>query len=208
MKIGIYGGSFDPVHLGHLWVAQGCAEQLALDEVLLIPAATSPLKPAGPVAGDAQRVEMLRLALGDASTAERPLLRIDQRELGRGGASYTLDTVIDLKRERPADTFFLLIGSDAFAAIRQWHRPAELLQEIMPAVFRRGGDPEIDWSVLTGLVDPPRIDQIRRYAVTLPMIEVSSSEIRTRVAQQRSIRYRVPAAVESFIRTQRLYHPR
>jgi len=205
MKVAIYGGSFDPVHWGHLWVAQGCGEQLDLDQVLFIPAATSPLKPGGAVASDAQRVMMLQLAIGSAASTDRPQLVIDQREIDRGGTSYTVDTVAELQRERPDDEFLLLVGSDAFADIRRWHRPAELLMRVTPVVFRRGGDPPIAWSVLDGLVSAERAEQIQAAAVTLPMIELSSSDLRQRVASGRSIRFLVPHAVAAFIHAESLY---
>ncbi len=205
MKVAIYGGSFDPVHWGHLWAAQGCGEQLGLDQVLFIPTATSPLKPGGAVASDSQRVMMLQLAIGGTGSSERPQLIIDQRELHRGGTSYTLDTVIDLQQERPGDEFFLLVGSDAFASIRLWHRPEELLARVTPVVFRRGGDPPVDWRVLDGLVSPQRAKQIEAAAVTLPLIELASSDIRQRIASGRSIRFLVPHAVAAFIRAESLY---
>ena len=205
MKVAIYGGSFDPVHWGHLWVAQGCGEQLDLDQVLFIPAATSPLKPGGAVASNAQRVMMLQLAIGGAASTERPQLVIDQREIDRGGTSYTFDTVAELQQERPDDEFLLLVGSDAFADIRRWHRSAELLMRVTPVVFRRGGDRPIDWSVLDGLVSAERAEQIQAAAVTLPMIELSSSDLRQRVASGRSIRFLVPNAVAAFIHAESLY---
>lgn len=207
MKVAIYGGSFDPVHWGHLWVAQGCGEQLDLDQVLFIPAATSPLKPGGAVASDSQRVTMLRLAMGGTGSSERPQLVIDEREIHRGGTSFTLDTVAELQRERPDDEFWLLVGSDAFADIQRWHRPEELLMRVTPVVFRRGGDPAVDWSVLDGLVSADRAEQIRAAAVTLPLIELSSSDIRQRVASGRSIRFLVPHAVAAFIHAESLYQP-
>ncbi len=205
MKVAIYGGSFDPVHWGHLWVAQACGEQLDLDQVLFVPAATSPLKPGGAVASSAQRLMMLQLAIGGMSSTDRPQLLIDQRELHRGGTSYTLDTVAELQRERPDDEFFLLIGSDAFAEIRHWHRPEELLQRVTPVVFHRGGGSPVDWSVLDSLVSPERAERIQAAAVTLPLIELSSSDIRQRVASGRSIRFLVPHAVAAFIQAESLY---
>lgn len=207
MRVGIYGGSFDPVHLGHLWVAQHCAEQLQLDQVIFIPAATSPLKPNGPVASNEDRLMMLRLALGGGQQAadHQATFVIDDRELRRGGKSFTIDTVAEIRHQRPEDTLMLLVGSDAFAAIGQWHRPAELLQAITPIVFRRGGDPPIDWSVLEALVSAPRSDEIQAASVTIPMIEVSSGEIRQRVANGRSIRWMVSASVAAYIRAQSLY---
>ena len=205
-RIAIYGGSFDPVHYGHLWVAENAREQLSLDRVIFVPAATSPLKPHGPVAGDAQRLAMLRLALAEAAdSTDLPSLIVDQRELLRGGTSFTIDTVEAIRADHPDDELYLLIGSDAFAAIRLWHRPAELLNQIVPIVFRRGGDPEIDWNVLDGIVSAARCEQIRRASVNLPMIELSSGEIRERVAAGRSIRFRVPREVERLIATESLY---
>jgi len=207
MRVAIYGGSFDPVHIGHLWVAQNCAEQLRLDEVIFMPAATSPLKPHGPVASNDDRLMMLRLTLGgsqqpaDGGTA----LLVDDRELRRGGKSFTIDTVEEMKRQRPDDELFLLVGSDAFAAIGQWHRPEDLLSAITPVVFRRGGDPPIDWSVLGELVPPSRIQEIEAASVSLPMIEISSGDIRRRVADGRSIRFLVSPSVAAFIRANSLY---
>lgn len=207
-RVAIYGGSFDPVHLGHLWVAQHALERLELDRVLFIPAATSPLKLHGPVAGDLDRERMLRLALAEAADGHhRPTMVVDDRELRRGGVSYTLDTVRQLRGELPAAELFLLVGSDAFASIRQWHRPTELLGLITPCVFRRGGDDEIDWRVLDGLVSPARIEEIRRAELRLPLIEISSGDIRSRVAQGREIRFLVPSAVRAYIGSRSLYQP-
>jgi nicotinate-nucleotide adenylyltransferase len=207
-RIAIYGGSFDPVHFGHLWAAQHALDLLRLDRVIFVPAATSPLKPHGPIASNAQREMMLRLALSGATGRDgHPTMVIDDRELRRGGTSYTIDTVQEIARERPDDELFLLIGSDAFAAIQEWHRPAELLEMITPIVFRRGGEPEIDWNVLTGLIPPKRAEQIRKCSIRLPLIEVSSSDIRERVAQGRGIRFLVPQAVHALIEAESLYQP-
>lgn len=207
-RVAIYGGSFDPVHFGHLWAAQNALELCHLDRVIFVPAATSPLKPHGPVASNAQREMMLRLALAGVMDREgRPSMVIDNRELRRGGISYTVDTVEEIARERPDDELFLLIGSDAFAAIRQWHRPADLLATITPIIFRRGGEPEIDWDVLDGLISSHRAEQIRKLGIRLPLIEVSSRDIRERVAQGRGIRFLVPHAVHALIDAESLYQP-
>lgn len=208
-RVAIYGGSFDPVHLGHLWVAEFASEQLSLDRVLFIPAAISPLKLRGPTATDQQRAEMLRLALADSpAVGGGTRLLVDGRELRRGGVSYTLDTVRELLQELPAVELYLLVGSDAFASIRQWHRPADLLELVTPSVFRRGGDPMIDWRVLNGIVSPTRIEQVRGAELRLPQIEISSADIRRRVSEGRSIRFLVPDAVRAYIASQGLYQPR
>lgn len=207
-RVAIYGGSFDPVHFGHLWAAQNALELCHLDRVIFVPAATSPLKPHGPVASNAQREMMLRLALsGVTDRAGRPSLVVDDRELRRGGISYTIDTVQEIGRERPDDELFLLIGSDAFADIREWHRPADLLEMITPIVFGRGGEPEINWHLLQGLISSDRAEQIRKLSIRLPMIEVSSRDIRDRVAKGREIRFLVPHAVHALIDAESLYQP-
>lgn len=207
-RIAIYGGSFDPVHFGHLWAAQNALDLLGLDRVIFVPAATSPLKPHGPVASNAQREMMLRLAVSGVTDRNGlPTMLIDDRELRRGGISYTIDTVQEIAQERPDDELFLLIGSDAFAAIQEWHRPAELLEMITPIVFRRGGEPEINWKVLTGLIPRNRVERIRKFSTRFPLIEVSSSDIRERVAQGRGIRFLVPQAVLALIEAESLYQP-
>ncbi|TWT82807.1 Nicotinate-nucleotide adenylyltransferase [Planctomycetes bacterium CA13] len=201
MKIGIFGGSFDPIHLGHLWIAESAIETLGLDQVRWIPAAKSPLKPHGPVASDQDRLEMVRLAI---SGAEKH--RLDDREIRRGEISYSVDTVADLQAEFPTDEFCLIIGSDSLALIHKWYQAKKLLERILPAVVQRGGEPDIDFSVLNGLVDPKRVKMIRDHVIKMPVIEISSSEIRERVAQGRSIRYRVPRSVEALLEARKIYH--
>ena len=202
MRIGVFGGSFDPVHLGHLWIAEAARETLALTELRWIPAAQSPLKSGGPTASGSQRMTMLQLALAGLEDTI-----VDDRELRRGDVSYTVDTISDLQRELPGAELVLIIGSDSLATMQQWHRAAQLLGMTTLAVVRRGGEPEPDFSVLQGLVDPERIDLFRRCIIPMPLIEISSSELRERVAQGRSIRFRTPRAVEAFIRAEELYRP-
>jgi nicotinate-nucleotide adenylyltransferase len=200
MRVAIYGGSFDPVHYGHLWMAELSREALGLDEVLFIPAATSPLKPHGPVASNEQRLAMLRLGLsGNAS------MKIDTREIDRGGTSYTIDTIWELKQERPQDEFFMLVGTDAFNSLDQWKSPQELLTLITPIVLSRGGDAEANWDLAESLVGAQRTEEIRRATVKIPVIEVSSGELRARVRDGRTIRYRLPHPVEAFIQAEGLY---
>ena len=200
MRVGIYGGSFDPIHLGHLWVAEAALESLALTEIRWIPAATSPLKPKGTVASDEDRLQMLRLALGGC-----PEHVIDDREIRRGEVSYTVDTVDQLQREHPEAETIMVIGSDSLAMLPRWHQPKRLLQMIIPAVVQRGGTDDIDFSVLDGLVDKERLEIFRQHVIKMPQIELSSSDLRARAAEGKSIRFRVPRAVEAFINAQSLY---
>lgn len=200
MRIGIFGGSFDPVHYGHLWIAEAALESLSLDEVRWIPAATSPLKPTGPTASEEDRLEMVRLAISGCQK-----FVVDDREIRRGEISYTVDTLAELKSEYPEAELFLIIGSDSLATIRQWQQPKRLLQLAVPAVVQRGGGAAIDFSVLSGLVDEQRMVEIREHVVPMPLIELSSRELRSRVQEGKSIRFRVPRPVESMIAAKGIY---
>lgn len=200
MRIGVFGGSFDPIHLGHLWIAEAACEVLSLSEIRWVPAAQSPLKPGGPVASDLQRLAMLQLALAGLEGHV-----IDQRELHRSGVSYTVDTIAEMRNELPNAEWLMIIGSDSLSTIRDWHQPQSLLEMVIPAVVQRGGQPKADFSVLSGLVSDERIELFRRHVIPMPLIEVSSSGLRQRVAEQKSIRFRTPRAVEAFIEAEKLY---
>ncbi len=200
MRIGIFGGSFDPVHVGHLWIAEAAIESLSLDHIRWIPASVSPLKPDGPKAPNDARLQMLRLAV---SGCENHI--IDDRELRRGDVSFSVDTVAEMQVEFPRAELFLVIGSDSLATIRQWHQPQRLLELALPAVVQRGGEPEIDLGVLEGLVDQPRLAEIRRHVISMSLIEISSRDMRARIAKGRPIRFRVPRAVEAFLEAEGLY---
>lgn len=200
MRLGIFGGSFDPVHIGHCWIAEAAIETLQLEAIHWIPAATSPLKLGGPYASAEDRLAMLHLALSGCARHV-----VDDREIRRGKLSYTVDTVAQIRAEIPDAEIVFVIGSDSFATIRQWHRAEELLRIAIPAVVQRGGQPEIDFSVLEGLVDRQRIELIRQHVIAMPVIELSSSELRSRLARNCSIRYRTPRAVEALIDAHQLY---
>jgi len=200
MRIGIFGGSFDPVHLGHLWIAEIALESLELDEVRWIPAAKSPLKPGGPVASEDDRVQMVRLAVAGCGQHI-----VDDCEIRRGEISYTVDTIVEMKTRFPDAEFLIIMGSDSLATIRKWHQPDRLLQLAIPAVVQRGGEPAIDFSVLDGLIDQEGIERISRHVIPMPLIELSSSDLRRRIADGRSIRFRVPRAVEAMIASKGLY---
>lgn len=199
MRLAIFGGSFDPVHLGHLWIAESSLEALALDRVLWIPAATSPLKPDGPLASSQARLDMVRLAI-----AGSPQHVVDDREITRGDISYTVDTLASIRAEHPDAEIFLLIGSDSLATLPRWKNPAQILELADLAVIQRAGEPPVDWSVLTEITSLPNPDR-RHQSVRIATIELSSSELRDRVQTGRSIRFRTPHAVEAYIRAHQLY---
>lgn len=199
-RIGVFGGSFDPVHWGHLLIAETARESLGLDHIRWIPASTSPLKRDGPVASDADRLAMLRLAIDDADGHV-----IDPCELERGEVSYTVDTLDDLRLRFPGAELFLIIGSDSLATWPRWHAPERIAELATVAVVRRGGEPPIDFSPMEGFATPERIDAAREHVIPMPTIELSSTELRTRLAGGRPIRFRTPPAVQRYIETGRLY---
>ena len=199
MRLGILGGSFDPVHYGHLLLAETCREQCRLDQVIFMPAAVPPHKTHA-MTPPAARVEMLELALGG-----HPAMRASTLEVDRGGVSFTVETLTVLQRDYPDARLFFLMGADSLADLPSWREPQQICQLAIPLVVRRAGAPEPDFGNLTGLVDPDRLDEIRQCQVEMPVIELSSTEIRRRIASEMSIRYRTPRAVEMYIRSTGLY---
>jgi nicotinate-nucleotide adenylyltransferase len=189
MKLGLFGGSFDPVHLGHLLVAQAAIEELGLDKLFFIPAAQSPFKPENQPAPAAIRLQLLRLAFAGKSNCE-----IDEQEIRRGGVSYTVDTLRDYAKKFPGAEIFYLIGADNAAKLNEWREPAELakLAEFV-AVPRPGGGPA---------VFPPPFHG--RMLKGFPF-DVSSSQIRARVKAGLPIEHLVPPFAAEAICAARLY---
>ena len=200
MRLGLFGGSFDPVHYGHLLLAECCREQCRLDQVWFLPAAVPPHKQDRRLTPAAPRVEMLQLAI-----AGHPALDVNRYEIDRGGVSYTVDTLRHFRGEDPSGELFLLLGADMLHDLPQWREAHEICQLAIPVVVRRPGVGEPDFTCLAGLVSPERIDLIRRHQVDMPQIDFSSTEIRRRAAAGLSIRYYTPRAVEKYIETHRIY---
>jgi nicotinate-nucleotide adenylyltransferase len=200
MRLGIYGGSFNPVHYGHLLLAESCREACALDQVWLVPAAVPPHKQGVVLAPGKARLEMLELAL-----AGNEQLRPSSLELDRGGVSYTVETLARIAAEQPSAELFLLMGADSLADLPTWREPARICSHSTPIVVRRTGSPEPDFRALSAIVSPERLAEIRRIQVEMPIIELSSTDLRQRAATGRSLRYRTPRAVEKYIETHQLY---
>lgn len=203
MRLGIFGGSFDPVHFGHLLLAESCLEQLRLDRVLFVPAGAPPHKQGHELTPAGQRLEMLALAI-----AGHPAFEVSPLEIDRGGVTYTVDTLEALRAERPADELFLLLGGDMFADLSNWRRPKRVVELALPAVVNRPGAPPLDFGLLAGLATPERRQAAEAAQVQMPLVGFSSSEIRLRVSEGRSIRFRTPRAVEKYIEVQGLYATR
>jgi len=200
MKLGIFGGSFDPIHYGHLLLAESAREQFALDQVWFIPAAVAPHKQGRTPTSAKQRIEMLELAI-----AGHEAFHISAIEIDRGGVSYTVDTLTAIHQQTPAAELFLLMGADSLADLLTWREPAKICELAWPIVSRRADAPEPDFSTLAPFVNPARLQMMEAMRLHMPIIQFSSTDLRTRTGEGRSLRYRMPRAVEQYIRAQRLY---
>lgn len=194
-RVGVLGGTFDPLHLGHLRVAEVARDELSLERVLFVPAANPPHKSEDGVTDASDRVAMLELALGAEDGFELSTIEID-----RGGPSYTIETLDELQRGRPETDYWFITGSDAFIEIRTWKDWEALLARYSFVVHGRPGAPLADASRAVPASRHERIVFSRR-----EMLNVSSTEIRRSVRDGHSIRFLVPDAVEDFVRRNRLY---
>lgn len=190
MRLGLFGGRFDPVHVGHLMVAQNALEVLGLDELWFIPAKTPPHKDAAATAE--ARYEMLLLA-----TNAHPRFRVSRLEIERTGASYTFDTVAEVRAQMPDAELFFITGVDAYAQIATWHRARELVSNVSMVALGRP-----DYSLEN--LDPYFRERVR--VLETPLWEVSSTDIRRRLARRESVRYLVPESVERYLAKNPLYH--
>ena len=190
-RFGFLGGSFDPVHLGHLFAAQDAFEYLALDRVTFVPAAQTPLKDHAPLASAAQRVAMLRAALADD-----PRFDISEVEIKRGGTSYTIDTARALREQHPHDALYWIIGADQATRLGSWHNIGELARLIEFIVLARPG-----FSLPQGGVP----DGVRLHPVSAHVFDVSASEIRARLGSGKPVEFFLPSGVADLISQQHLY---
>ena len=183
-RVGVFGGSFDPVHVGHLAIALAALESIPLDRVLFVPVRRSPLKERDPLASVADRVTMLQSAI-----AGEPRFSLSRVELDRDGVSYTVDTLEALRTE---GELFLILGSDALADLARWRAPDRIRELSTILVAARPGAPEPDPKHRAQAFDAPRLD-------------ISSRELRARAARGMSLRYLVPDAVWEHIKRRGLY---
>jgi nicotinate-nucleotide adenylyltransferase len=200
MRIGVFGGTFDPVHLGHLILAEHCREQARLDQVWFIPAARPPHKQDQPLTPFTHRVEMLNLAI-----AGQTAFRVDELEKTRPGPSYTADTLNELRRQHADIDPQLILGSDCLPDLAHWHDPARIVELAGLLLVPRPGWPLWPLEQLRAALVLPQHAVLHHQVIHLPQIGISSRDLRHRVVQGRSIRYLVPRAVECYIECHRLY---
>ncbi len=199
-RIGIFGGTFDPIHVGHLLLAELARERLRLDEVRFIPAATAPHKLEQKSSDGKQRLELVRLAIGG-----NPYFTADDRELRRSGVSFTVDTLTELRAELPEAELFFLMGGDSLAELHTWREPERICQLAFVAVLARGGHDNPDLQQLKRFLSPEQHADLASHLIPMPQLEISSSDIRQRVAAGRSVRYQLHPAVAAAIAASGLY---
>ncbi|MEX1098528.1 MAG: nicotinate-nucleotide adenylyltransferase [Planctomycetales bacterium] len=198
MRLGLLGGTFDPVHYGHLLLAEQCREQCALDEVWFLPSGSPPHKSGDGISPGKARAEMLEFAV-----AGRPEFRVDRMELDREGTTFTVDTLEELHRVDPSRELFFLIGADSLADLPSWRRPDRIAELATIVAVNRGDRPLPDPAALAATLGEPLAERIR--FVTMPGIDLSATDIRRRVRAGESIRFMTPRAVEAYIREHGLY---
>jgi nicotinate-nucleotide adenylyltransferase len=195
-RIGVFGGSFDPVHTGHLIMATELRFALKLDVVLFVPAGRPPHKPDMHITDDHHRLAMLKLALDGA-----PRFRIHTVDLDRAGPSYTVDTLAILRRELDPAQLVFLMGADSLRDLPTWHDPNRIAAQAELGVARRPGV-ALDLTAIERAIPAARG---RVHLVDIPEIQISSSDLRCRVAAGQPIAYQVPRPVEDYIVSARLY---
>lgn len=201
-RIGVLGGTFNPVHLGHLVMAQDALEAFSLDQVLWVPSCIPPHKREGEVAPPEQRLAMLERALGD-----HPAFQVSDIEIRRAGVSFTVDTLRQLQVERPGHEWFFIIGADTLLELHTWKEIGTLLTLCRFITVARPGA-ALDRGAPDALRLPRAAAQrLLDDVVTGHLIGFSATEVRQRVRAGRSIRYLVPAPVAAYIADRRLYQP-
>ena len=198
MKVGVIGGTFDPIHNGHLLIAEETRAELNLTQVLFVPAGQPWLKTNSPISAARHRLEMVRLAIAD-----RAGFKLSTVDIDRPGPSYTIDTLTDLQSQFGAGArLFFILGWDSLAELPQWREPSRLVEMCRLVAVPRPGYPPPDLNSLEAAI--PGISK-RVTLLDKPKLDISATVIRERVAQGLSIRHLVPEPVENYIKQHRLY---
>jgi nicotinate-nucleotide adenylyltransferase len=192
MKVGIFGGTFDPIHFGHLLLAEQAREAASLHEIWFVPAGEPPHKQGKPVTPAMERKKMVELAIEG-----HPQFKVNPIELMRSGPSYTVDTIMELKKQNPHVEFFLLVGADMVKNLPKWYKIKEIIQNVQVIGL---GRPGFDHDAL-----PEYIEERLMWIPDAVETNISSSIIRERLMLNRSVRYLVPDSVYKYIKEQGLY---
>ncbi len=199
--VGLYGGSFNPIHCGHLIIARSVAEKLNLQRVIFLPSATPPHKEGEPLVEPRDRAEMVRLAI-----AGEKLFGFSDYDLIRDGPSYTIDTIAHFKKDLGDDAqLFWIIGADWLTELGTWRRAGELVDACTFVTAARPGWERPDLSTLGTVLSVAQIARLREHILATPRIDISATDIRDRVTARKSIRYLVPESVRLYIEMFNLY---
>ena len=198
MRLGILGGTFDPVHYGHLLMAESARETCRLDEVWFLPASDPPHKDNSGITSGKQRAEMLEFAI-----AGYPEFVVNRMEFDREGKSYTVETLAELRNKRADDELFFIIGGDSLRDLPTWREPQRILELAQIIAINRGREELTPLDQLSDSIGTAATSRIE--AIAMPAIDLSSTNIRERVRNQRSIRFQLPRAVEAYIDENKLY---
>jgi nicotinate-nucleotide adenylyltransferase len=200
-KLALFGGTFDPIHLGHTAVAAAAAEHIGAEKVILIPAKRSPLKGTLPRASDDDRLKMISLAIA----GERKF-RVSDYELKKPEPSYTLETVRGFQVEYGSEvSIYWLVGADGVDDLPYWSGIVELIDECNISTMNRAGCKMPDFSRYKDIWGPERVEKLRRNVIQTPLVDISSTEIRNRLAKGRDVRGMLHPAVAAYIRKHNLY---
>jgi nicotinate-nucleotide adenylyltransferase len=200
MRIGIFGGTFDPVHYGHLIVAEQAREQAELDQVWFVPSARPPHKLDDCISSFDRRAEMVSLAIA----GQEDKFRVEPIEKDRPGPSYTADTLDELAAQHPKTDWFLILGADSVKDVPTWHEPLRIIDRATILASGRPGSPI--WTagdLAAGLDTDPK--RVRLRVIDVPMIDIASRDLRRRAAEGRSLLFQVPHSVRVYIQEKRLY---
>ncbi len=201
-RIGLYGGSFNPIHNGHLIVARAITEQLDLERVIFLPSATPPHKTQEDLLDPTHRAQMVKWAIKG-----EPCFEFSDFDLTRTGPSYTIDTVTHYHGLFGANAdLHWIVGADSLAELPTWHRASELVDMCRIIAAARAGWEQIAWDELRQTLNKAQVERLKAGVLKTPVIEISSTDVRRRIREGRSIRYLVPDTVRAYIKQHALYH--
>jgi nicotinate-nucleotide adenylyltransferase len=200
-KTALFGGTFDPIHIGHTTVAASAAEIIGAEKLIFVPAKKSPLKQAGLVASDEERLQMIRLAITNKARFE-----VSDYELRKAGESFTIETVRFFKKTIGDDVeIYWLMGADNVNELANWYKIAELIDECNPAVMYRAGFERPDFSRFKKSLGERRVAKLQKNIIATPLIDISSTEIRNRIAAGEDVSGLVYPSVKDYISEHKLY---
>ncbi|HEV3142531.1 MAG TPA: nicotinate-nucleotide adenylyltransferase [Gemmataceae bacterium] len=199
-QVGILGGTFDPIHMGHLMLAEQCREQIPLDQVWFMVSAAPPHKREREITPFDKRVDMVQLAI-----AGNPAFQVNEMEKERPGPSFTADTLSKLRRQHPQTEFLWILGSDTLPDLPHWHEPLNVVSLAKLIVVARPDWPVWPVEQLRAELNLKPDSPLHLQVVSMPLVDIASRDLRRRVAEGRSIRYLVPPAVAAYIQDKKLY---